>query len=277
VALPLPLPGFKRAPGPVFRPRPVPDPPRERDPQHGGLARRAGALVVSLPDHHWLDRVVRGRAWIPLLGVLLAGIVAAQVEILKLGASNGRSLEQTTTLTNTNEQLRGSVAALSDDQRIERLGTSMGLVLPPAGAVGYLTAGHHGNVAGALANIHTPDSSAFVLMTAKNGALVTGPNASTLPPTPGAPPPPASTTSTTTPTSAGTDTSTGTTATTSTVPTTSTSTSTSDTTTAASTTSSQATTTTPATTTPTTTATPQTSSSGAAAIAPSSTQSSSGG
>jgi len=281
VALPLPLPGFKRAPGPVFRPRPVPDPRRERDPRHGGLA-RAGAFVVSLPDHHWLDRVVRGRAWIPLLGVLLAGIVAAQVEILKLGASNGRSLEQTTTLTNTNEQLRGSVAALSDDQRIERLGAAMGLVLPPAGAVGYLTAGHHGNVAGALANIHTPDSSALVLMTAKNGALVTGPNASTLPPTPGAPPPPASTTSTTTPTSASTDTSTGTTATTSTVPTTSTSTTTSDTTTAASTTSSQATTTaptttTPTTTTPTTTATPQTSSSGAAAIAPSSTQSSSGG
>ncbi|HKO27446.1 MAG TPA: hypothetical protein VJU80_08325, partial [Solirubrobacteraceae bacterium] len=233
---------------------------------------------ISLPDHHWLDRVVRGRAWIPLLGVLLAGIVAAQVEILKLGASNGRSLEQTTTLTNTNEQLRGSVAALSDDQRIERLASAMGLVLPPPGAVGYLAAGHHGNVAGALANIHAPDSAAFVLMTAKNGAMVTGPNASTLPPTPGTPPPPASTTSTTTPTSASTDTSTGTTATTSTVPTTSTvatastSATTSDPTTAASTTISQATT-----TTPTTTPTTQTSSSGAAAIAPSSTQPSSGG
>ena len=58
---------------------------------------------MSLPDHSLLDRVVRGRAWIPLLGVLLAGIVAAQVEILKLGASMGRSLEQTTTLTSQNE------------------------------------------------------------------------------------------------------------------------------------------------------------------------------
>jgi len=186
VALPLPLPAFRP------RPRPAPAPaPRERETQQGGIARRAGAFVVSLPDHSWLDRVVRGRAWIPLLGVLLAGIVAAQVEILKLGASNGRALEQTTTLTNTNEQLRGSVAALSDDQRIERLAGSMGLVLPPAGAVGYLAAGHGANLAGALTNIHTPDSSAFVLIPAKNGALVTGPNASTLPPTAGAPPPPA--------------------------------------------------------------------------------------
>jgi hypothetical protein len=279
VALPLPLPGFRRALGPVVRPRPRPVPaPRERDTQPGGLARRAGALVISLPDHAWLDRVVRGRAWIPLLGVLLAGIVAAQVEILKLGASMGRSLEQTTTLTNTNEQLRGSVAALADDQRIERLGGAMGLVLPPPGAVGYLAAGRHGNVGGALANLHTPDSSAFVTMPAKNGALVTGPNASTLPPTPGAPPPPTTTTSTATATSSSTGTATTTPSSTSTTTSAST---TSQTSTTAATASSQTTTSPTETTssqTPTSTSTPtQTSASGAAAIAPSSTQSSSGG
>ena len=281
VALPLPLPTFRPRP----RPAPVPA-PRPRETQQGGFARRARALVVSLPDHHWLDRVVRGRAWIPLLGVLLAGIVAAQVEILKLGASNGRSLEQTTTLTNANEQLRGSVAALSDDQRIERLGSAMGLVLPPPGAVGYLAAGRDGNVGGALADIHAPDSSAFVMMTAKNGALVTGPNASTLPPSAGAPLPPASPTSTNTTTSSSTSTSTAT----------STATSSGSTTSSTGTTSSQATTTPAAATTPTSsgqtataptdttasqtpaTSTPtQTSASGAAAIAPSSTQSSGGG
>jgi hypothetical protein len=264
------------------RPRPVPEAPRDRETQQGGLARRAGAFVVLLPDHPWLDRVVRGRAWIPLLGVLLAGIVAAQVEILKLGASNGRSLEQTTSLTNTNEQLRGSVAALSDDQRIQRLAGNMGLVLPPAGAVGYLTAGHDGNVAGALANIHTPDSSSFVTMTAKNGALITGPNTSTLPPAPGAPLPPATTTTTststaTTPTTTGTSTDTTTSAPTDTT----TATATSSGTTATTPTTSEQTATAPTDTTtsqaPTTTAPAQTSASGAAAIAPSSTQSSSGG
>jgi hypothetical protein len=262
----------------VVRPRPRPAPaPRERDTQQGGLARRAGAIVISLPDHPWLDRVVRGRAWIPLLGVLLAGIVAAQVEILKLGASMGRSLEQTSSLTDRNEQLRGSVAALADDQRIERLGAAMGLVLPPAGAVGYLAADRGGNVGGALANIHTPSSYAFVTMLAKNGALITGPNASTLPPSPGAPPPPAATTTTTTttPTSSATSTDTTTSASTDTSPATSTAATTPASTTPEPTATAPTDTTTSqaaATSTPT-----QTPATGAAAIQPSSTQPSGGG
>ncbi len=157
-------------------------------------------FAVSLPDHPWLDRLVRGRAWIPVLGILLAGIVATQVEILKLGAAMGQALEQTTTLTNQNEQLRDSVATLGDDQRIERIASSMGMVLPPPGAVGYLSAGPGGNVGGALANIHSPNPSSFVALTPQDGdgAMVTGPGASTLPPLPGAPaPPPAASSSAT--------------------------------------------------------------------------------
>jgi hypothetical protein len=150
-------------------------------------AHRIAAFVVSLPDHSWLDRLVRGRSWIPVLGVLLAGIVATQVEILKLGASMGRAIEQTTSLTSTNEQLRSSVAMLSDDQRIERLASAMGMVLPPPGAVGYLPAGRNGNVSGALANLQSPNPSAFVSLTPKDGdgALVTGQGTSTLPPADG--------------------------------------------------------------------------------------------
>jgi hypothetical protein len=164
-----------------------------------------GLFVVALPDHPWLDRVVRGRAWIPLLGVLLAGIVAAQVEILKLGARMGQALEQTTTLTTQNEQLRGNVAQLADDQRIERLADGMGLVFPPPGAVGYIHAEPGGDMRGALRNVHTPDAGSFVLLAAKNGALVTGSGTSTLPPPAGAPLPPTTpTTPTTTPTANGT-------------------------------------------------------------------------
>ena len=58
----------------------------------GGL--RTAAYVRALPDHALLDRIIRGRAWIPLLGVLLAGIVAMQVEVLKLNAGIGRSIER---------------------------------------------------------------------------------------------------------------------------------------------------------------------------------------
>ena len=183
VALPLPLP-FRPQPA-RERPQPVrerPQPVRDRAPKPDiGVGRRIGAAVLSLPDHHLLDRVIRGRVWIPLLGVLLAGIVATQVEILKLGASMGRSLEQTSSLTSQNEQLRDNVAALSDDQRIERLATGMGMVLPPPGAVGYLPAGSGGDVARAVANIHTPDTAGFLALAASNGALVTGPGTSMLP------------------------------------------------------------------------------------------------
>jgi hypothetical protein len=198
IALPLPSPfRWKRGPKPaVRRDRPA-TPTIERDRTAKppvGLGRRVGSFVVALPDHLWLDRVVRGRAWIPLLGVLLAGIVAAQVEILKLGATMGRALEQTTTLTTQNEQLQSTVAQLADDQRIERLAGAMGLVLPPPGAVGYIAARPGGDVGGALGNLHAPDAAAFVTLTPKNGALVTGPGASTLPPPLGAPLPPTSTT-----------------------------------------------------------------------------------
>ena len=56
---------------------------------------RAVQFVRTLPDHRLLDRLIRGRAWIPLLGVMLVGIVAMQVEVLKLGASIGRSIQRT--------------------------------------------------------------------------------------------------------------------------------------------------------------------------------------
>jgi hypothetical protein len=183
VALPLrrPFIGREPAPRPAPVPRPAPDTRRAKGGKPAtGIARGVGAFVVSLPDHTWLDKVVRGRAWIPLLGVLLVGIVAAQVEILKLGANMGRSLEQTTTLTSQNELLRESVASLSDDQRIERLATNMGMVLPPPGAVGYLGGGA-GNVNGALTGIHAPDAAGFMALAPSNGALVTGAGTSMLP------------------------------------------------------------------------------------------------
>jgi hypothetical protein len=182
VALPLRRPFIDREPAPRRAPKAVPAPkPAKTTKPTTGIRQRVGAFVVSLPDHSLLDRVVRGRAWIPLLGVLLAGIVAAQVEILKLGASMGRSLEQTTTLTSQNELLRDSVASLSDDQRIERLATTMGMVLPPPGAVGYLTANQSADVSRALSNVHAPDAAGFMALTPSNGALVTGPGASMLP------------------------------------------------------------------------------------------------
>jgi hypothetical protein len=122
---------------------------------------RARTFVRSLPDHALLDRAIRGRAWIPILGVMLAGIVAMQVEVLKLGASMGRSIDEGTALQSRNELLRANVATLADDQRIERLAAGMGMVMPAPAEVGFLSH-HRGDAGRAARSIHTPDASTFL-------------------------------------------------------------------------------------------------------------------
>ncbi len=116
----------------------------------------------GLPDHAVIDRLVRGRAWIPVLGVLLTGIVAMQVSMLKLNASIGRSIERNTALQSQNQQLRASVATLADDQRIERIAAGMGMIMPAPAAVGFLSAQPTGGIGQAVANIKTPDAATFL-------------------------------------------------------------------------------------------------------------------
>jgi cell division protein FtsL len=106
--------------------------------------------------------MVRGRAWIPLLGVLLAGIVAMQVEVLKLSATMGRALERGTALQSRNDQLRASVASLSDAERIERLAVAQGMVMPAPVAVTFLARHANGNVDQAVARLQAPDATGFM-------------------------------------------------------------------------------------------------------------------
>ncbi len=137
------------------------------------LGARALAAVGSLPDHPLLDRLIRGRAWIPLLGVLLAGIVTMQVEVLKLGTGIGRSIERSAELQTRNDQLRMSVAALDADQRIERIAAASGMIMPAPDAVGFLSSHRGGLVSRAISNIHAPDASTFQAYTGSNGAIAT--------------------------------------------------------------------------------------------------------
>jgi cell division protein FtsL len=146
----------RRVSGPTARPRTAPAPRH-----HAPLGVRALAVVRSLPEHSLIDRLVRGRAWIPVLGVLLAGIVAMQVEVLKLGTNVGRYVQQAATLQGQNEALQANVASLSDDQRIEQLAGQMGMEMPSPTSVSFLSGGAAANAAAAVANIHVPDPTGF--------------------------------------------------------------------------------------------------------------------
>jgi hypothetical protein len=140
-------------------------------PPGASLAARVAASVRALPDHSLLDRIIRGRVWIPLVGVLLAGIVAMQVEVLKLNAATGLSLQESTALQSQRDLLQASVARLADDQRIESRAYQMGMVMPAPSQVKFLSTGP-GNTGLAVGNIHQPNAAAFAAQLP--GAQTTG-------------------------------------------------------------------------------------------------------
>jgi hypothetical protein len=115
------------------RPRPVGRPV-------DGLAPRVLDGLKALPDHPFLDRLLRGRGWIALVAIALGGIVAMQVSMLKINAGIGRAVEHSSTLERQNAELRATVSQLSSEERIQREAIAMGLKMPGAGDVRYLTA-----------------------------------------------------------------------------------------------------------------------------------------
>ena len=142
---------------------------RQRSTPSLPLRARALAFARSLPDHSLLDRLIRSRIWIPLLGVLLVGIVASQVEILKLNASLGHGVVRAAQLQSEDQRLANAVSQMSDVQRIESRAAHMGLSMPAAYTPVFLNGGS-GELRRALANIHKPDPTVFE---ARAGALAT--------------------------------------------------------------------------------------------------------
>jgi cell division protein FtsL len=103
------------------------------------LAPRVLEGLRALPDSPWVDRLLRGRAWIFVIGIALIGLVFMQVSMLEMNAGIGRAVEKTGTLERQNADLRATVSQLSSEERIQREAAQMGLVMPPAGEVHYLT------------------------------------------------------------------------------------------------------------------------------------------
>lgn len=106
----------------------------------GSHAIRAGvAAGKGLHKSSLLDRLLRGRGWIGLLGVLLIGLVFLNVALLKLNAQAGRNVEAARKLRIANADLGGRVTRLSSAERIQRAGEELGFVSPAPGNIHYLT------------------------------------------------------------------------------------------------------------------------------------------
>ncbi|HEX5376158.1 MAG TPA: hypothetical protein VFW48_08360, partial [Solirubrobacterales bacterium] len=107
-----------RKKAPALRAAPARKPARKASPPRRAPARRPGAQLIPiavgtatavrhLPDSSLMVRMTRGRAWIGVLGLLLAGIVAINVATLSLSAAAGGIDRNIQALEEENSLLRG--------------------------------------------------------------------------------------------------------------------------------------------------------------------------
>jgi hypothetical protein len=91
------------------------------------IAVGTAAAVRNLPDSGLVVRMTRGRAWIGVLGVLLAGIVALNVITLSFAASSGHVAQNIQALEEDNSVLRSRDAQKSGAGRIRHEAAGLGL------------------------------------------------------------------------------------------------------------------------------------------------------
>lgn len=138
-------------------PRRVSGPVRSRRPEPVAaptLGPRLVAVARALPDHRFLDRLVRGRAWIVLIGLALIGVVAMQVSLLKLNTGIGHDVQRSSVLQRENDVLRADNSRLAEGQRLQRTAHRAGLIEPSPGSVRFVAgrAGDARRAASALAH-----------------------------------------------------------------------------------------------------------------------------
>lgn len=135
----------RRAAAPVRKASPA----RRRAPARrpGGqlipIAVGTATAVRHLPDSSLMVRMTRGRAWIGVLGVLLAGIVAVNVVTLSLAASAGQIDRNIAALESENSLLSSRDAKRSGVARVHHEAAALGLVSATTDQIGYVRASAH--------------------------------------------------------------------------------------------------------------------------------------
>ncbi len=94
------------------------------------LAGRTAVAVVQLPDSGLIVQMTRGRLWIGVLGLLLAGIVALSVVNLSFNANAARIDAQITALQEENNVLEARQATRYSIDRLRSAGRQAGLIQP---------------------------------------------------------------------------------------------------------------------------------------------------
>ena len=107
------------------------------------IAVGTATAVRHLPDSSLMVRMTRGRAWIGVLGVLLAGIVAVNVVTLSLAASAGQIDRNIAALESENSLLGVRVAQRDGVTRVHHEAAALSLVTATTDQIGYVRASAH--------------------------------------------------------------------------------------------------------------------------------------
>jgi hypothetical protein len=135
---------------------------------------RTGAFekLSRIPDHRVVDRLLRGRACIWVIGLMLGGIVAMQVSLLRLNAGISRAVQTQGTLTLQNAGLQSDIAQLTTGERVTTAAAGGSMIDPPAGQTRYLTAHPATDPARAAKRMKPPSERAKAIMA--NGGMLPG-------------------------------------------------------------------------------------------------------
>ena len=133
-------------PAPVKRVREAPGrshPPRRRPVRaHRPVRRVSGHSRLKAAGRargaRVLDALLTGRACIAVVGLLLAGIVFFNVDLLQMNREITQMADRAAQLKRENARLRLDVARLASSERIQETAAGLGLVLPAPGEVRYL-------------------------------------------------------------------------------------------------------------------------------------------
>lgn len=164
----------RRRTAPVH-PRRVSGPVRPRAVAAGvALPPRTGVFerIRGIPDRRVVDRLLRGRLCIWVIGVMLGGIVAMQVSQLRLNAGISRAVITAQTLERKNSDLESSIARATSGDRVRAAAASDGMVDPPAGDTRFLRARPGTDPARAVKRMKLPSDEAIAVMA--NGGKLPG-------------------------------------------------------------------------------------------------------
>jgi hypothetical protein len=120
--------------------------------------------LSKLPEHRIVDSLLRSRGWIVVIALLLGGIVAMQVSLLKLNAGISRAVQTSSTLERQNADMQDTIARLSAGERVREAAVQAGMVTPPVGEISFLTSRGERDAALGAARMQPPSAAAKALM-----------------------------------------------------------------------------------------------------------------